>query len=105
MMKVVIVGAGLAGISAADQLHQNGIEFRILEGRSRIGGRIFTMETENGQKLELGANWIHGATEQHSLYKVAKQSEFIIIYSLKGSLKDLFYFSDWNWKPLLFTET
>ncbi|XP_037943146.1 peroxisomal N(1)-acetyl-spermine/spermidine oxidase-like, partial [Teleopsis dalmanni] len=59
-VKVLIVGAGMAGLSAANHLKQNGCEnFRILEARNRIGGRIVSIPMGT-QKVELGANWIHG---------------------------------------------
>ena len=58
--KIIIIGAGIAGISAARTLMQNSdFDVEILEARSRIGGRIHTIQTSNGKVLELGANWIH----------------------------------------------
>lgn len=43
--KVIIIGAGMAGISAAHHLIKNGFfDFKILEARSRIGGRIISIE-------------------------------------------------------------
>ena len=57
--KVVIIGAGAAGIGAAEFLHNNGIDFIVVEARERIGGRIWAQEFQ-GNKVEMGANWIHG---------------------------------------------
>lgn len=58
--KVIIIGAGIAGLSAATALLANGInDFKILEARNRIGGRIISIEL-GSQRIELGANWIHG---------------------------------------------
>ena len=57
--KVIIIGAGMAGISAAQALMKSGFEVEILEARSRIGGRIHSVTTPTGKVLELGANWIH----------------------------------------------
>lgn len=58
--RVVIIGAGMAGLSAANHLIKNGCDdFKILEARNRIGGRIISIEM-GPQKVELGANWIHG---------------------------------------------
>lgn len=58
--KVIIIGAGIAGLSAANALLSNGInDFKILEARNRIGGRIISIEV-GSQRIELGANWIHG---------------------------------------------
>ncbi|XP_001359023.2 peroxisomal N(1)-acetyl-spermine/spermidine oxidase isoform X1 [Drosophila pseudoobscura] len=59
--KILIIGAGMAGLSAANHLLQNGCDdFFIIEARSRVGGRIVSIPLSNNQKIELGANWIHG---------------------------------------------
>ncbi|KAK6638659.1 hypothetical protein RUM43_006926 [Polyplax serrata] len=58
--KIIIIGAGIGGISAADALTKNGItDFKILEAGSKIGGRIEAIEAGK-LKLEMGANYIHG---------------------------------------------
>ncbi|XP_063699003.1 spermine oxidase [Culicoides brevitarsis] len=58
--KIIIIGAGISGLSCAAHLVQNGIsDLLILEARNRIGGRILSIDL-GGQKVELGANWIHG---------------------------------------------
>ncbi len=43
-MKVVIVGAGVAGLTAGYLLEQSGVEFEILEARSEYGGRVRKLE-------------------------------------------------------------
>jgi len=53
----VIIGAGLTGLSLARQLEEKGKDFLVLEGRDRIGGRIHTIQTQNGAKVEKGATW------------------------------------------------
>lgn len=60
--QVIIIGAGAAGLSAANSLVRNGIQdFIILEARNRIGGRILSIDIGTStSKVELGANWIHG---------------------------------------------
>ncbi|KAF4518404.1 hypothetical protein B566_EDAN002057 [Ephemera danica] len=58
--KILILGAGMAGLSAGYHLIKNKCsDFKILEARRRIGGRIVGIETGMNH-LELGANWIHG---------------------------------------------
>lgn len=56
---VVIVGAGMAGISAANTFHEQGMNsFVVLEAMSEIGGRMRVADFA-GVKVEVGANWIH----------------------------------------------
>jgi len=58
---VIIIGAGIAGLTAADALSKAGLRVIILEARDRIGGRIFTqLDPECGFPIELGAEFIHG---------------------------------------------
>lgn len=57
--RVIVIGAGIAGLSAARQLVDAGHEVVVLEARGRIGGRIDT-DHSLGIAVERGANWIHG---------------------------------------------
>ena len=54
---VIIVGAGLTGLTLARNLTEQGIDFLLLEGRDRIGGRIHSIETQDGAVVEMGATW------------------------------------------------
>lgn len=56
---VIVVGAGIAGLAAATELQKMHYKVLILEGRNRIGGRIWT-EHAYGLAVDLGANWIQG---------------------------------------------
>jgi monoamine oxidase len=60
---VVIVGAGLAGLTAARTLVAAGVDVLVLEARDRVGGRVFTRPAADGTPLDLGAQWI-GPTQQ-----------------------------------------
>lgn len=60
--KVIVIGAGMAGASAARKLTAAGCEVIVLEARNRIGGRIHTNK-DWGFNIELGANWIHNAND------------------------------------------
>jgi monoamine oxidase len=62
---VVVIGAGAAGLTCAAELARAGIAVTILEGRNRIGGRIFTQHLPNfSAPIELGAEFIHGKAPQ-----------------------------------------
>ncbi|HEX8093860.1 flavin monoamine oxidase family protein, partial [Jatrophihabitans sp.] len=56
---VVVVGAGVAGLSCARALHARNIRVTVLEARDRVGGRVRTVRVA-GQPVELGAQVIHG---------------------------------------------
>ncbi|VEN34333.1 unnamed protein product [Callosobruchus maculatus] len=76
--KVVIVGAGMAGLSAAYHLSMNNFkDFKVLEARGRIGGRIVQIPMGN-EKVELGANWIHGVLG-NPVYELAMQHGLVDI--------------------------
>lgn len=58
--RVIIIGAGFAGLAAAYYLHRRDVEFVILEARNRIGGRVFSHQIDSQEDLvvELGAEWV-----------------------------------------------
>ncbi|HKQ77719.1 MAG TPA: FAD-dependent oxidoreductase [Blastocatellia bacterium] len=59
--RVIVVGAGLAGLSAAYELTRAGHEVRVLEAQSRTGGRVLTLRDKfpDGLYAEAGATRIH----------------------------------------------
>jgi monoamine oxidase len=57
-MMVIVVGAGLAGLSAADELRSAGHDPIVLEARDRVGGRVWSRELPNGAVVEMGAEFI-----------------------------------------------
>src|SRR4051812_30578875 len=44
---VVVIGAGVAGLAAADRLREEGADVVVLEARDRIGGRILTLRDDD----------------------------------------------------------
>jgi monoamine oxidase len=56
---VVVVGAGMAGLTAARALAEAGLRVLVVEAQERIGGRILTQHI-TGEAIELGAEFIHG---------------------------------------------
>lgn len=87
---VLILGGGMAGIAAAKTLHESGIEnFLVLEALGSLGGRIRSAVFA-GERIELGANWVHGTSEKgnHSMNPVLKMT---IDCDIKGVNMDYSY--------------
>src|ERR1700722_14320186 len=56
---VVVIGAGMAGLTAARALAEAGMKVLVIEAQERIGGRIWTQHVGD-EAIELGAEFIHG---------------------------------------------
>lgn len=70
--EVIIIGAGIAGLACAKLLTQNDYNVIILEGRNRIGGRIWT-DRSTGVPLDMGASWIHGPKGDNPITPIAEK--------------------------------
>ncbi len=53
--RAIVIGAGIAGLTAARALRDHHVDVVVVEARSRVGGRVWTE-----QGIDLGAHWIHG---------------------------------------------
>ena len=71
--RVLIIGAGIAGLAAARALRRRGIEVLVIEGSDRIGGRIRTSREWPGVPIDLGASWIHGI-DGNPITRLARES-------------------------------
>ncbi|GAC1358646.1 MAG: NAD(P)/FAD-dependent oxidoreductase [Acidobacteriaceae bacterium] len=60
LLEVVVIGAGMAGLTCARALAERGVKVLVLEGRDRVGGRIRTLPVDGGEPVELGAEFVHG---------------------------------------------
>lgn len=58
---VVVVGAGLAGLSAARDLEASGAQVTVLEARPRVGGRVEQVELTDGRRVQLGGEVVGNA--------------------------------------------
>ncbi|CAG9415466.1 flavin monoamine oxidase family protein [Providencia alcalifaciens] len=88
---IIVIGAGVSGLSVANQLQSQHKKVLILEARNRLGGRIHTQEIDN-QFYDLGASWIHGITnnpinaiaQQHHIQTVVFNYQDAIFYKKNG---------------------
>ena len=63
--RIIIVGAGVAGLAAGKALAEAGVPFVILEARRRVGGRVWTTHPPSlTVPVELGAEFLHGDTPE-----------------------------------------
>ncbi len=68
---VAIVGAGVAGLSAARELKRLGHTVKVFEARDRAGGRVWT-DNKLGTPVDMGAAWIHG-NSGNPVFKLCRQ--------------------------------
>lgn len=87
--QVVIIGGGIAGLKAAQDLHKAGVNFVVLEARDRFGGRIHT-DFSSDAPYDLGASWAHDTLTNPLFDEMIEEAEDY----------DLYYDDH---KPVLFT--
>ena len=68
--KVIVIGAGFAGLGAARALQAQGVEAYVLEARDRIGGRVHSASL-GGHCVDVGAAWL----QQYALNPLARRAE------------------------------
>ena len=71
MSRIIVIGAGLAGLSAARRLVHAGADVTVLEARDRVGGRTEGGSTAGGTPIELGGQWL-GPT-QNRMYELVDE--------------------------------
>ena len=74
---VAIIGAGAAGLGAANALKKSGLSMIVLEARDRVGGRAHTIQASPDVTFDLGCGWLHSA-DQNSFVKIAEALNFEI---------------------------
>ncbi|CDS82028.1 related to Monoamine oxidase A [flavin-containing] [Sporisorium scitamineum] len=61
---VVVIGAGLSGLIAADELSRAGLGVKVLEASDRVGGRTLDIRLDDGNVVEMGGQWIGPGQDQ-----------------------------------------
>ncbi len=92
---VLVVGAGLAGLTAAYRLKQAGVPVKVIEARNRVGGRVRSLPNAAGTNLiaELGGEFID--TDHVTLRSLAEELGLKIVDLLaadQGLIKDTYFF-------------
>ena len=87
----IVIGAGIAGLGAANYLRQQNCTVTVLEARNRIGGRLNTETMGSSNiKVDMGASWIHGIgpgagdieefkNMENPLYTIAKANKITTV--------------------------
>ena len=68
---VVVVGAGLAGLTAADRLAAAGRDVLVVDARDRVGGRVLNVPLDGEQLIDIGGQWL-GPTQDRALALVRR---------------------------------
>lgn len=82
--RVLVIGAGVAGMSAGHLLAQRGIDFQILEAASIPGGRVKRTDDFVDFPIPLGAEWLHAA--ESTLAQIVNDGSVIISQQMRGYL-------------------
>jgi monoamine oxidase len=96
--KVIVIGAGFAGLAAACKLKERNFDVTVLESKNRIGGRVFSHQVNKDLVVELGAEWvgnshsrIHELCDELKLELFNNQMDTSLLY--KGEYKPA---GQWN---------
>ena len=87
VIDVLVIGAGMAGLTAARELARAGVDVRVLEARKRVGGRILSLNEPAKHGLELGAQRIHGS--EASTWNLVREFDLKTRPAPEGA--------QWNW--------
>lgn len=79
---MVVIGAGFAGLAAAEALHDAGADVTVLEARDRVGGRVHSVALANGAVVELGAEFV---LPGHDVLRATATRRGLALYE-KGTL-------------------
>jgi len=101
-LDVAVIGAGAAGLAAADELNHKGLTVAVFEARDRIGGRILTLrDARVPLPIELGAEFIHGeAPETKRILREAGRLDIAVEGDAWEAEKGRLRQSESQWKDI-----
>jgi monoamine oxidase len=82
--RVVVVGGGLAGLTAARDLARQGAEVRVVEARDRLGGRVWTLRDDefSREPIEAGGEFIDG--DHTAIRELARELDVAVVRVIRG---------------------
>lgn len=85
--RIIVIGAGIAGLAAARELTRQGHQVQVIEARDRVGGRIWTSQRWPDLPVDFGATWIHGVEGNPitQLANAAKAKRLVTSYERTAS--------------------
>lgn len=85
--RVVVIGAGVAGLAAANLLARAGRAVTVLEARPRVGGRVFTVHPPVlSTSIDLGAEFVHGSPSEFKTLLRGRDAEIVSAQDTHSSL-------------------
>ncbi|MEQ9265924.1 MAG: NAD(P)/FAD-dependent oxidoreductase [Balneolaceae bacterium] len=94
----IIIGAGLSGLLVAYRLKQAGKKVKIIEARSRIGGRIHTLLSQGYTPVEMGATWLWNTNK--NLIRLLKELNLSVFEQYMNGPAYVQYFSNSPAQPV-----
>ena len=100
---VLVLGAGVAGLTAALSLQQRGHQVTLIEYQDRIGGRLWSLPLEKGQFTEAGAG--HFSADMPLVLSLVRRYQLPLLtindgsprYLFNGQSADAFKLLEWPW--------
>lgn len=101
--RILVLGAGAAGLAAALSLKQEGHQVTVIEFQNRVGGRLWSLPLEGGQFTEAGAG--HFSADMPLVLSLVKRYKLPLLtindgsprYLFNGKSADSFNLLDWPW--------
>ncbi len=106
----IVLGAGIAGVTAARDLHYAGLRVALVEGAARVGGRMFTVRdfvchpswaaAASRYPIEAGAEYVHvGDQERYADFFAELESHGFVRRKLPKYQRNRLAFADWKHNP------